>query len=624
MVMISRTGVAGTQATVLGDPGLDRVLARDGFVVVPLVGPDHAARLRSELEALRPLEGSGFRSDLIDDDTTYRRAANQLLAGELDPVVAGRVTGLEPFLHSFLVKHPGGDSDLYLHRDWMYVDERLGHRTYVVWVALEDITGHNGQLRVLRGSHRLDPMLRGTDLVAPWLAHTEVIEPRLLSVPVPAGHCVVFDNQLVHSSFPNHTDRPRVAAAVGLRPVGAPLVHFRRRDARTAERFEVDEEFFLRHTPQGLLAEPPALPVAEVVDLHSMDLSPGELAARLDVGTLAKIDRVQHAVTHARRRAGREARHALDRVRSALPSSGPDDQAGTPADASPGPPPGRLAALLRPGAAGLTRPDAPAADAPLRERLRAQLDDLPTKAAIAVLGLNEASIRRFGPDTPAVWDPAGFDWARRIEAGYPEIRAEVDALLDGPVEIPHIEDVTGGIPQGNIGPWRSFVLMHQGRWMDWNCDRCPRTTALVRSIPGLTMAGFSVLEPGTHITEHRGPNKGALRYQLGVVVPGDYGDCRIRVGEDMLVWQEGEGVMFDFTVPHEAWNDSDGIRVLLMLEVITPGLPWYLRHTNAAAQRAMGWFPTTRDMTARLRRLEPTLTRPAPDEGAGRDPGTGN
>lgn len=600
-----------TGAAVLRDPKLAAALDRDGFVTFPLVDPAVADTLRDRFGDLHGWSGSGFVSDLVEEDPEYRRRAGAAIRDTLVPSIEQVTAGHCDFLANFLVKHPGADSELALHRDWMYVDERAGHRTYVVWVALEDITGHNGQLRVLRGSHRLDPMLRGTDLIAPWLAHTEVIEPRLLSVPVPAGHCVVFDNALVHSSFPNHTDRPRVAAAVGLRPAGVPLVHFRRRDRSTADRYDVDEDFFVERTPQGLLATPPGLPVAEVVPVTELDLSPEELARRLDAGTLAKLDRVQHAVRDARHRAGREARHAVERVRHVLPGTAAEsrhDEGPGAADHTGGEP-GRLAALLRPGAAGLTRPDAPAADAPLRERLKAQVDDLPTKAAIAVLGLNEASIRRFGPDTPAVWDPARFEWARRIEAGYPEIRAEVDDLLHGPTEIPHIEDVTGGIPQGNIGPWRSFVLMHQGRWMDWNCERCPRTTELVRSIPGLTMAGFSVLEPGTHITEHRGPNKGALRYQLGVVVPGDYGDCRIRVGEDMLVWQEGEGVMFDFTVPHEAWNDSDGIRVLLMLEVITPGLPWYLRHTNAAAQRAMGWFPTTRDMTARLRRLEPQLAR---------------
>lgn len=594
---------------VLGDVSLDRQLQRDGFVTFPLLPRDAVDRLREEYGRLRGWSGEGFQSDLVIDDAVYRREVNRAIGEVADAAVSARFEGYTPFLHNFLVKFPGGDSDLYIHRDWMYVDERQGHRTYVAWIALEDITGHNGQLRVLRGSHRLDEMLRGTELIAPWLSHTDVIEERFLSVPVRAGECIVFDNALVHASFPNHTDRPRVAAAVGMRPVAAQLVHFRRRDEHTADRYDVDDDFFCTYTPQGLIAAAPDLPIVEQVPVRTRELSAIDLASELDAGLLPKLDRARHLLADGQRLVAGAARRGAERVRDLAGRDGRHPSGG--AD-RPEREPGTLKRLLTPGAAGTARAGADTAELTAKERLKAQIDDLPTKAAIAVLGVNEASINKLGPETPAVWDPDVFDWSPRIEAGWADIRAEVDALLEGPSEIPHIEDVTGGIPQGNIGPWRSFVLMHQGRWMDWNCERCPRTTELVRSIPGLTMAGFSVLEPGTHITEHRGPNKGALRYQLGVIVPGAPGDCRIRVGDEMVVWREGEGVVFDFTVPHEAWNDSDDIRVLLMLEFITP-LPWYLAGTNRMAQHAMSWFPTTRDMTNRLRQLEPKLQRTAVD-----------
>lgn len=591
------TTVARPDRPVLRDPSLDALLQRDGFVSFRLLPAAEVAPLREAYGRLRGgWEGEGFCSDLVVDDADYRRSVNDTVGAALDDVVGARFEGYTPFLHNFLCKFPGAGSDLYLHRDWMYVDERQGDHTYVCWIALEDITGHNGQLRVLRGSHHLDDMLRGTDLVAPWLAETDVLEPRLLAVPLEAGECIVFDNRLVHASFPNHTDRPRVAAAVGMRPAGAPLVHFRRTGPDTAVRYDVDEDFFCTATPQGLVAAAPDLPVAETVAVGGRGLGAEALMADLDHGLLARMDRVRQGVSRARERS----RAALATAASTTGAQARRASART--------------AEVTTGIGERARTGGQEVRTSVTERLptRAQLVDtwknLPSTAAIGVLAVNEATINRFGPDTPAIWDPQQFDWARTIEAGYPDVRREVEALLEGPTEIPHIEDVTGGIPQGNIGPWRSFVLMHQGRWIDWNCERCPATTALVRQVPGLTMAGFSVLEPGTHITEHRGPNKGALRYQLGVIVPGEPGDCRIRVGDDMIVWADGEGCMFDFTVPHEAWNDSDGIRVLLMLEVVTP-LPWYLDRPNRVAQRAMGWFPTTRDITNRLRALEPKLKK---------------
>jgi beta-hydroxylase len=555
--------------SVLGDPELDRLLHRDGFVKLPLIPRPDADRLRAEFLRLQGGAGDGFYSDLTVPDPPYRREVTEVLGAALDGTVRDRFPGYEPFLHNFLCKFPGEDSELYLHRDWMYVDERRGDRTYVAWIALEDVDGENGQLQVLRSSHRLDDCLRGTDLTPEWLSCEDVIRQRLLWIPVKAGECVVFDNSLVHCSAPNRTGRPRVVAAVGMRPAGVPLVHFRRVEGRTAVRYDIDEEFFQTRTPQELLADAPDLPIVETAPFRPRDLDAAALAKELDRGAVAKLDRLQKGLHDVRVTVPRRAR---DLATAAI--------AHTP----------------EPGA--------------IRAAARSVVAEAPSKAAIAVLGVNEAVIDRLGPDTPAVWDPHGFEWAAGVEAAYPDVRAEVEALLQGPTEIPHIEDVTGGIPQGNEGPWRSFILMHQGRWIDWNCARCPATTALVRSIPGLTMAGFSVLEPGTHITEHRGPNKGALRYQLGVIVPGEDGDCRIRVGDEMLIWREGEGVAFDFTVPHEAWNDSDGIRVLLMLEVVTP-LPWYLDGPNRLAQHAMSWFPTTRGVESRLKRLEPALRRAA-------------
>lgn len=275
----------------LKDRRADRRLRRDGFVVLPLLSAADAAALRATHRELAGSGGTGFVADLNIDDPTYRAAADRAISVGLDRAAAGLFVDHEPFLRSFLAKHPGDDTALYLHRDWMYVDERQGSDTYVTWVALEDITGSNGQLRVVRGSHRLDDDLRGTDLNPPWMRHQDVLFERLLDVPVPAGSCIVFNNRLVHGSYPNHTDTPRLAAAVGLHRRGVPLVHFFREDDTTARRYDVDPEFFLTHSPGGLLQAPPSQPPSATVPIVEHDLTGEELAARIDRGWLATLDR---------------------------------------------------------------------------------------------------------------------------------------------------------------------------------------------------------------------------------------------------------------------------------------------------------------------------------------------
>ena len=277
---------------VLADGHRDHLLGRDGFVTQPLLDAGEVAELRSTYGVLHGWSGRDFEADLNNADTTYRRNVSDVLAAALDATVTGLFRRHEPFLRVYLCKWPGESSDLYIHRDWMYTDERLGHRTYVVWIALQDVVGDRGLLQVLRGSHRFDPMPRGTDLNAPWLRHQDLIHDRLEVIPVRAGEAVIFDNQLVHASLPNTSSEPRLVVAMGMKDRDAPLVHFRRDPDGRAVRYDVDPQFFLTETPAGLLGAPPDLAAVERFAPAELDLDGTALAHRLDRGLSARVRRL--------------------------------------------------------------------------------------------------------------------------------------------------------------------------------------------------------------------------------------------------------------------------------------------------------------------------------------------
>jgi len=79
---------------------------------------------------------------------------------------------------------------------------------------------------------------------------------------------------------------------------------------------------------------------------------------------------------------------------------------------------------------------------------------------------------------------------------------------------------------------------------------------------------FSILAPGKHIPDHCGPYKGVIRYHLGLKVPRDARQCRIRVGDEYATWAEGTSELFDDTYEHEVWNDTDEERVVLFCDVV--------------------------------------------------------
>jgi aspartyl/asparaginyl beta-hydroxylase (cupin superfamily) len=57
---------------------------------------------------------------------------------------------------------------------------------------------------------------------------------------------------------------------------------------------------------------------------------------------------------------------------------------------------------------------------------------------------------------------------------------------------------------------------------------------------------------------------------LPLIVPENCG--AIRVGNEARHWVEGEMLIFDDSMQHEAWNDSDRERVVLLFDIWRPEL----------------------------------------------------
>ena len=126
------------------------------------------------------------------------------------------------------------------------------------------------------------------------------------------------------------------------------------------------------------------------------------------------------------------------------------------------------------------------------------------------------------------------------------------------------------------GNWTTFGLYAFGHKRPANCALCPRTTRLVEKIPGMVMAGFSRLAPGTHILPHQGYRGWAryvLRCHLGLIVNEQ---CGLRVGDETRRWEEGKTLIFCDAFEHEAWNVGDAERVVLLLDVRNPEFRWRL------------------------------------------------
>ena len=175
-----------------------------------------------------------------------------------------------------------------------------------------------------------------------------------------------------------------------------------------------------------------------------------------------------------------------------------------------------------------------------------------------------------------------FPWLAEFEAATAEIRAECERVLreDAGEIVPYI-DYPEGVPLGQWKDlnksrrWSAFFLWRDGLRVDANANRCPKTAALlarapVANVPGYApTAFFSILDSKSHIPPHSGVTNSRLIVHLPLVVPAN---CRFRVGSETREWREGQAWVFDDTIEHEAWNDSDVPRAILIFDTWHPAL----------------------------------------------------
>ena len=126
--------------------------------------------------------------------------------------------------------------------------------------------------------------------------------------------------------------------------------------------------------------------------------------------------------------------------------------------------------------------------------------------------------------------------------------------------------------------WSKFYLNWYGYTHESAQASCPKSIELLKQVPAVNGAMFSILPPGSQLTRHLDPFACSLRYHLGLKTP-EAKECFINVDGQSHVWHDGEPVLFDVTYLHYARNDTDKHRVLLMCDIERP-MNWFGRILN--------------------------------------------
>jgi aspartate beta-hydroxylase len=201
------------------------------------------------------------------------------------------------------------------------------------------------------------------------------------------------------------------------------------------------------------------------------------------------------------------------------------------------------------------------------------------------------------PETP-VFDRSLFSWFEQLENNYEAIRLEAINVLQerngvSPFlalgEGDKVSDYLGG-QQPN---WDAYFFYRHGEKFEQNHRACPHTSAALESLPLVRIDQhapeicFSILAPDTHILPHYGTSNIRSVVHLPLVVPKH---CALKVQDQVIEGFAGRCFAFDDTFLHEAWNRSDDVRVILLMDTWNPHLSEIEKYCLAELVVGIGQF----------------------------------
>ena len=177
-------------------------------------------------------------------------------------------------------------------------------------------------------------------------------------------------------------------------------------------------------------------------------------------------------------------------------------------------------------------------------------------------------------------DTGKYDWVPKVESGFARMKEEALALLaDHSCFTPYMK-ASGERPQTDHHgllenpDWSTLYLWQNGAPVEEHIRRCPILYQAIIDHAPLCHIGprapsvmLSLLRPGARIPAHTGMLNSRLICHLPLVVPPG---CGFRVGNETIEWQEGKIIVFDDSVEHEAWNNSEFDRLVLIFDIWRP------------------------------------------------------
>lgn len=172
----------------------------------------------------------------------------------------------------------------------------------------------------------------------------------------------------------------------------------------------------------------------------------------------------------------------------------------------------------------------------------------------------------YNGDEPDFFDVTNKAWAKQLQENHKVIREEFAKLIEARDRgiIPYYNRTLAS----DSKKWNIFPLYIWGKKSVENCSKCPLTTSIIESIPGLTFCTFSILKAGTSIKPHYGDSNVMYRCHLTLNSNGRLPEMGMRVRNKTISWENAAIFAFCDAYEHEAWNHTSEDRSVLIVDIL--------------------------------------------------------
>ncbi len=201
---------------------LQTLLNNNGYFTMPFLEEEMIAAVKNIYYQNFQDQETLFYATSFHPDFALKQKVNNEIIALLEHKINTHFSDFKILGSSFLKKKPNENNPLPLHQDWTVTDEEKDG-SFTIWIPLQDTTIDNGAISVIPASHHLENNFRAPSLPVSFEKDRTNFEKYLIPLPLKKGTAFVFNQKLMHASFPNKSNEERLVLTIGLAPKDAAL-----------------------------------------------------------------------------------------------------------------------------------------------------------------------------------------------------------------------------------------------------------------------------------------------------------------------------------------------------------------------------------------------------------------